>query len=105
MGSDRITVGPLGVFTQVEDEVFVVLGFPGLGHGGEHFTLGAGGDETFEQVTQNIGFNRSFGFMRVESCGLGAVAFHQLLNLSQLGTCGHIGGLCRVDTAKQSCHQ
>ncbi len=84
----------------MEHEFFVVLGFPGLGHTGEHFTLGAGGDETFEQVTQNIGFNRSFGFVGIERCGLGAVAFHQLLNIRQFGTCGDISSMRCIHSAK-----
>ncbi len=40
MGGDRIPIGPLGIFAQVEHEVFVVLGFPGLGDAGQGFTLG-----------------------------------------------------------------
>ncbi|MNF60793.1 hypothetical protein D3C84_424150 [compost metagenome] len=41
VGGDGIPVGPLGIFAQVEHEVFVVLGFPGFGHAGQGLTLGA----------------------------------------------------------------
>ena len=105
VGSDRGTVGPLGIFAHMEDVVLVILGFPRFSHSRENFPFRAGCNETFEQVAQDIGFDRSFGLLRVKGRGLGAVAFYQLLNISQLGSRRDIGSLCHIDATKQCSHQ
>ena len=81
--------------------MFVVLGFPGLGDAGQGLTLGAGADETLEQVAQNIGFNRSFGLVRIQGGWLGAIAFHQGLLGGELGAGGDVGGVGQGGATKE----
>ena len=104
MSGDGIPVGPLGILAQVEHVMFVVLGFPGLGDARQGFTLGAGGDETFEQVTQYVGFGGTFHFLGIQGGGFGTIAFHQGLLGSKLGTGGDIGGVSQGG-ATEKCSQ
>ncbi len=95
-GGNRCSVGPFGIFTQMEGPDFEIFIFPLFCHTRCRVAVYVSDQKTFEQIAVNVRLRNTFNFMRVKRLNFRTVVTHQRLLLSQLHTCRHVRSHCSV---------